>query len=343
LQEFDKRERLETTIGNKNVTCKERVYTVLKGQKADRPPLSFWHHFPPPATRGEEAVRAHLEHLERWKLDFLKVMNDTGFPRPKPNWVITSAENLKQIPEYTGNEKEFEEELQIVRNLAERLRGDPPMVITVFNTWATLRRLCAPESDVHGPPKLDGFDQRDEILQRIRKEDDRALSDALQKIGRALANFSKECLSAGADGIFLSVRDDWLENAKDYDDFVKPNDLSILDAVSSGSFNMLHVCGKPKNFERFTKYPTQAINWADRYAGPRISDAIKVTRQTICGGLDNLNTMPNGTREDCVREIHDALLQAGGRPIMITPGCTYDPNAVPKENLQAIVDAVHNI
>lgn len=325
------------------MTCKERVFSVLKGQKADRPPLSFWHHFPPPAIRGKEAVEAHLKHLERWKLDFLKVMNDTGFPRPKPNWVITSADDLKQIPEYSGNEKEFEEELQIVRDLAEQLRGDPPMIVTVFNAWATLRRLCAPESDVHGPPKLDGRDERDEILHRIRREDVKALSDALQKISRALTNFSRECLRAGSDGIFLSVRDDWLEDANDYDEFVKPNDLVILEAISNASFSMLHVCGKPKNFERFTKYPTRAINWADRYAGPSISEAIRLTRQTICGGLDNLNTMPNGTPDDCINEVHDALRQAGERPIMITPGCIYDPDAVPKENLQAIVNAMHDL
>lgn len=325
------------------MTCKERVFTVLKGEQADRPPLSFWHHFPPPAIRGKDAVNAHLEHQERWQLDFLKVMNDTGFPRPEPNWVITVANDLKQIPEYSGNEKEFEEELQIVRNIAEQLRGDPPIIITVFNAWATMRRLCAPESETHGPPKLNGFDERDKTLRQILHDDRKALSDALQKIGRALARFSEECIKASADGIFLSVRDDWLENGNDYDELVKPTDLGILEAVSNAQFNMLHVCGKPKNFERFTQYPTQAINWADRYAGPSISKAIKLTKQTICGGLDNLNTMPKGTPDDCANEVYDALRQAGETPLMITPGCTYDPNAVPKENLEAIVHTVHSI
>jgi len=33
---------------------------------------------------------------------------------------------------------------------------------------------------------------------------------ALERIARNLARFAARCLAAGADGIFLSVRDDWL-------------------------------------------------------------------------------------------------------------------------------------
>ena len=39
-------------------------------------------------------------------------------------------------------------------------------------------------------------------------------------------------------------------------------------------------------------------------------------------------------------EVHDALRQAQDRPIMITPGCTYDPQAVPEANLHAACAAV---
>jgi hypothetical protein len=39
-------------------------------------------------------------------------------------------------------------------------------------------------------------------------------------------------------------------------------------------------------------------------------------------------------------EVADALRQAQDRPIMIAPGCTFDPARVPEANLHALADAV---
>jgi uroporphyrinogen decarboxylase len=105
---------------------------------------------------------------------------------------------------------------------------------------------------------------------------------------------------------------------------------------------MLHVCGQAVDFARFGQYPVHVINWADRYAGPTISDAVSLTEPAICAGLDNLGTMVSGSPEDCARQVADALEQAGGRPIMIAPGCTFDPHAVPEDNLRAIRRAVES-
>jgi uroporphyrinogen decarboxylase len=103
---------------------------------------------------------------------------------------------------------------------------------------------------------------------------------------------------------------------------------------------MLHVCGRAVDFRAFAKYPVHVINWADRSAGPSIAEVKDWLKPAICGGIDNLATLPNGTPEDCEKEVADALRQAGDRPIMIAPGCTYDPNRVSKANLQAICRAV---
>ena len=50
--------------------------------------------------------------------------------------------------------------------------------------------------------------------------------------------------------------------------------------------------------------------------------------------------MPNGTPEECAAEVRDALRQAGDRPIIVAPGCTFDPDAVPTDNLHAVRKAV---
>jgi len=63
-------------------------------------------------------------------------------------------------------------------------------------------------------------------------------------------------------------------------------------------------------------------------------------KPAICAGVDNLSTLPDGTDADCELEVADALQQAGDRPILIGTGCTYDPDRVPRANLEAVCRAV---
>jgi uroporphyrinogen-III decarboxylase len=56
--------------------------------------------------------------------------------------------------------------------------------------------------------------------------------------------------------------------------------------------------------------------------------------------VDNLGTLVTGTPEQVRQEVFDAVHQAGSHPIMIAPGCTFDPVRVPPANLRALADAV---
>ena len=48
-------------------------------------------------------------------------------------------------------------------------------------------------------------------ISRFLAEDRQAVGEALATIGESLARFAARCVAAGADGIFLSVRDDWVD------------------------------------------------------------------------------------------------------------------------------------
>ena len=124
---------------------------------------------------------------------------------------------------------------------------------------------------------------------------------------------------------------------------MRPSDLKVLAGAEQGTFNILHVCGQAIDFQRFAEYPIHVINWADRYAGPSIADVAGSVKPAICAGMDNLGTMVAGSPDDCARQVADAIKQAGGRPIMIAPGCTFGPGIVPVENLQAIRRAVDHL
>jgi hypothetical protein len=52
--------------------------------------------------------------------------------------------------------------------------------------------------------------------------------------------------------------------------------------------------------------------------------------------VNHEKTLLNGSPADVSRELTEAVQQAGDRPIIIAPGCTFDPARVPRENLRAI-------
>jgi uroporphyrinogen decarboxylase len=324
----------------------ERVDAVLAGRQPDRPPVSFWYHFGPEASFGPKAVAAHVQHVETYDLDFLKIMDDNRYPRPAtPSGVMASAADLDRLEVLQGDEDTFGRQLDLIAQLARYFAGQLRMITTVFNSWSTLRQLATPETGQHGPPSLaTGQAPQDALLSRLLRETPAAVARALEVLTESLSHFIKHALAAGADGVFLSVRDDWVDTRENgagtYDRLVRPGDLKLLAASAQGSFNLLHVCGKAIDFRRFAAYPVQAINWADRSAGPAIADVAAWVRPALCAGLDNLGTMVTGSPEECVQQVADALQQAGGRPMLIAPGCTFDPGAVPQANLQAICRAV---
>jgi len=324
----------------------ERMDVVLKGSRPDRAPVSFWYHFPEGFAAGKKAVEAHVRHMEAYDLDFLKIMDDNRYPRLglRDN-VIAGIGDLEQLPVLQGNEDRFARQLELISELARQFHGQFRMITTIFNSWTTLRQMILPESGQHGPPVLGQTnDPRDLTMSRFLREAPAALARALDTITESLANFARNCLEAGADGIFFSVRDDWVDAPGNgqgtYNRLVQPGDLGILEAVRTGAFNMLHICGQAVDFKRFGGYPVHAVNWADRCAGPSIAAVSDWLQPAICGGLDNLGTMSSGSPEDCAREAVDAMRQAGNRPIILAPGCTFDPATVPEENLHAIRGAV---
>ena len=319
----------------------ERVLSVIEGRRPDRTPVSFWHHFPENQVCGRAAVAAHVAHVETFDLDFLKVMNDNGYPY---DGALATVGDLAALGELNGEEPAFARQLDLLADLKRKLGGRMLMTTTVFNAWATLRRLVKGPATGHGPPNLDtSEDQASQTLLGFYEEDPAAVKTAIQNVATSLGRFARRCLDAGADGIFMSVRDDWLDGGKQdkslYNTLVRESDSAILSGAAGAAFNMLHVCGRAVNFRAFAEYPVQVINWADRAAGPAIGEVRPWVKPAICGGVDNLSTLPGGKPEDCAAQVADALRQAGDRPIIISAGCTYDPQRVPEANLKAICRA----
>ncbi len=336
----------------------ERVMAVLQGQQPDRAPVSFWYHFGPGRTAGPAAVEAHVRHVETYDLDFLKVMDDNRYPRPPVNGgVLIETRDLEKLTVLNGDEGSFGRQLELIVALNRHFEGRLPLSTTLFNAWSTLRQLAVPDTGQHGPGTLarQEDDPRDVALNRWMREAPDLLQSALDIVAESLGNYARQCRAAGAHGIFLSVRDDQVDTPQNgagtYDRFVRAGDLKILSGATAAggspengglSLNIMHVCGRPQNFARFTEYPVDAINWADRSAGPAIAEVAGRIRPALCAGVDHLHTLISGSPDDCRAQVADAMRAAAGHPLLIAPGCTYDPQTVPPENLHAVRRAVES-
>lgn len=127
----------------------ERVSAVLHGKPPDRLPVSFWYHFGPDAVSGPEAVESHVRHVETYDLDFLKVMCDGRYPFPyHDDGIIHDVGDLDRLVPLAGDEDLFGRHLEVLQALSRRFAGELWMTTTIFNSWSTLRRLMASDSDV---------------------------------------------------------------------------------------------------------------------------------------------------------------------------------------------------
>jgi uroporphyrinogen decarboxylase len=321
------------------MTSKERIQAVLAGRQPDRPPFSFWYHFPLTA----DPLPAHLQQWETYAMDFLKVMNDHPYPHSAG---IQQIGDLAALRPLRGDEGGFGRQLELLSALKRAVGERVYLPTTIFNAWMVLRLLVQPPT-IHRPPVMDvSADGPSRWIRQAYRQQPELVTQALETIGANLARFAARCVQAGADGIFLSVRDDWVDTPDIpglYEQVVRPADHAILDAAREAPFNMLHVCGKAEDFRAFAEYPVPVLHWADRAAGPAIRDVAGWLEPALAGGVDNLGTLVSGTADQVRDEVLDALRQAGGRPMIIAPGCTFDPEKVPEANLRALAAAVGGV
>jgi uroporphyrinogen decarboxylase len=315
---------------------------ALGGKPVDRVPLSFWlHNFATEnSAAGLAGETARLARTFGW--DYLKPQSraqcfaEMWGLRYRPSaeravsFAIThspiaDAEGLRRLAPVDPRTGALGEQLEALRTIRGALGADTPIIWTVFSPLMILPLL------LHGG--------RAQALALLRA-DGAAVEQAFDALTETLAAYARECLAAGADGLFyatnMATRE--LISAEECRRFQRPYDLRILGAAGAAPFNVLHVCGNGVRFEEFTDYPVTAFSWATAPDNPSLGEAHRLTGRAVVGGLPAKPEIASMTAEALVARTRAAIDEMAGRFLLLGPGCSINPDT-PETLLHAIAAA----
>ncbi len=319
------------------MTRSERLAAALRGDPVDRVPVSAWWHDFEREWSPEGLAEATLEAYRTYGWDFVKVNPRATYYaeawgaryRPLPGRqpellepALRGPEDLGRFEPLSLDSGPFAEQLEALTLIARGLGGEVPFIQTVFCPLAVLSR---------GAGSI-------EPVRRCISDDPKGLERALEAVADTLARYAVACLDRGASGIFYATVEWGTRDAlseEEFDRFARPYDLRILQAVSSASFNVLHVCRERNLLEHLLDYPVSVFHWASRSPGnPSLASIHGKTQRAVMGGVDHRRTMAAGP-EAIRAEAAEALAATGGRRFLLAPECAIAPTTLP-EHLQAL-------
>lgn len=331
----------------RSMTRIERVNAALKGEEVDLVPMSFWRHFYLRERDPGLLADSLLAFQREYGWDYMKVnprasyhVEDWGSqyrwsddPNERPSLVsypVHSKNDWVKIQVLDiWKSHALKQQLVLLELIKEGLQNEDLYFLqTIFSPLEIAFRLLGHST---------------ERLHQAIREEDMEFRAALEAITETFAAYAKASLAAGASGIFYAVTriaTDGLMTEEEYDRFGKPYDLRILSAVQDRpGFNVLHICGDGILFDKLKDYPVDALSWdAHSPDNPSLKEGRERSGKMVIGGIDQRQTLVNGTPERVASEVRQAIAETGGRGLMLAPGCTYRPGTR-KELLEAAIEA----
>jgi uroporphyrinogen decarboxylase len=318
----------------------QRIEAAIAGEAVDRVPISLWRHFPDD-DQDPRKLAAHMVSWQReWDFDLVKFMpsgtygvEDWGARTAYQGAAngarvvlvpgVARAEDWAKLPRLDAGRGAYGQANEALALAARELGGAAPILQTVFSPLTTALKLAGPR-----------------VFADLRRAPD-ALEAGLRTITDVTIDFARAALEQGGHGLFIATQcATWrLLGEAEYVRFGERYDLELIAAVrGSARLNMLHVHGDDVMFDRLARYPVEMINWHDRITPPTLHAAHGRFPKLLVGGVNENAALVAGDAPAIAAEIHDAIGQAGGRRLMIGPGCVV-PVAATAASIHAAVDA----
>lgn len=320
----------------KKLTHFERIERIINGEVPDRPAVAFWRHFPVDDMDPSSLARSTIHFQELFDFDLVKVSPASIFCIK--DWGVESEwrGNPEGSREYTKRAITLPEDwlglqildplkgslgaqLECLKIIRKNIPSSTPIIQTIFSPLSQAKNLV-------GPDLLQVF---------LRKYPDAVLA-GLQVIKETTVNFISAVKDIGISGIFYAVQQASyrLFSEKEFDRFGKSFDLQILNLCKDFQLNMVHIHGKDIMFDQLLDYPVNIFNWHDRETAPSLGEARDIVSVTMCGGINQFQTLALGNPNQVEAEAIDALSATKGLRFILGTGCVT-PVVTPMANLWA--------
>jgi uroporphyrinogen decarboxylase len=319
---------------------RERLEAAIRGEIADRPPVSLWRHFPVDDQSPLSLASSIARFQEEFEFDFVKVTPASSFCLV--DWGVKDEwrGNAEGTREYTQRaifepgdwvkldrldpgQGGLRRQVECLRALREQLGKDTPIIQTVFSPLAQAKNLAGGER----------------LLEHLHR-DPKTVLEGLRIITNITADWVDRLTGEPLDGIFYAVQHASYRyfDIEGYALFGEPFDLAILERTSAFWLNVLHLHGTAIHFKLAAKYPVQVVNWHDREVEPDLAAGAGLFPGAVCGGVRR-ETLVLGTPDQVQAEAQESLVQVERRGVILGTGCVT-PILAPRSNLQTLRQAV---
>ncbi len=298
---------------------RERVMAAVQGHAVDSVPAGFWYHFPAACHHGEAAVNIHREFLEQTDTDILKIMNENLIPCQFP---ILSSKDWKHMRPISADADFIQEQADIVKRIVDAVDGEAAVIVTIHGTVA---------SAYHARRGPENYEKYGAVLRDHLRERPQLVGRAFAIAAEGAAEMTRQCLAAGADGIYYAALggESYLYSDEEFAEFIRPHDLVILETAQiRPGFNILHMCKDRLNLRRYAGYPADVVNWGVHSENPTLQQGKRLfPGSAVLGGLDDRDgVLVQGSLEEIEQAVFALLDNMGMEQFLLGADCTLPTN-----------------
>jgi len=318
------------------------IKKVFKAEPTEKVPYAVWKHFPEFDKTSEGLFKAQMDFQNKFDSDIMKISisgrafaSDFGAEiggydsisgsRVGLKYPIETIEDWWNIKEIDINKGEFGKQITAMKLIHREVEGKIPTMMTVFSPL-----MVASEIDQN-------------VVSNYR-QDPQLVGEQFKTIISAMTEFTSASLDAGADGIFLATQhfNNRLTDKERMELEFKPMESLINKTIKKQNFAVLHLHGDNPDYKFASKLPIDAINWHDQQTSPSLSEARKIFKGGLLGGLNAESWKGITNPNDISPLITSAYKSFEGSGLMIAPGCVF-PQFVNDSLIEAAVVAIKDL
>jgi uroporphyrinogen decarboxylase len=321
---------------------RDRMQSCLGMKQMKQPPVALWRHFPVDDQNPGNFARAIANFQDTFDFDLIKVTPSSSFcikdwgildewkgnvegTRDITSFVIEKPEDWEKLSKLDPNQGVLNDQWDCLKLLSDKYLPSTPILQTIFNPLAQAKNLAG----------------RERLLDHLRNYPDQ-LKIGLETITQSTLSFIEKCMELKIDGIFYAIQhaQKSLLTQDEFEEFCKPYDTQILEAVSNLWLNMIHIHGENIYFKQVSEYPAIILNWHDRHTYPSLCEARKSFQGVLCGGISRIESLVLGDPKQIAVEAKNALDSTERTGFILGTGCVV-PITAPYGNLLAVRSSIN--